>query len=99
MLPPQERIRNSEHVPARAPYPTYGEEHDSDVAYSGDSPNEEGSAALESPAKSGTEQEKTSGNGKEEANQGTIMNMGAGTIIERTAVLTQAIVLIRLDCH
>jgi hypothetical protein len=93
VLPPLERIRKSALVQARAPYSTYGEEHDNDVDYSGDSPCEEGSAALESPANSGTDQEKPNGNGKEEVDPGAILDMGAGTIIKRNAVLTQAIVL------
>jgi hypothetical protein len=42
---------------------------------------EEGSPALESPAKPIAEQEKPSGNGKGEADPEAVINMGGGTII------------------
>jgi hypothetical protein len=92
--PPRSALEGmSAPVPARVPYPTYGGEHINDVDYSENSPSEEGSATLESPAKSGADQEKPGGNGKEEAEPGATTNIGAGTIKRNNAVLTQAIVL------
>ena len=52
-VPNHERAQDS--TPAlheRAPYPTFGEEHNNDVDYSGDSPSEDGSTILENPATS-----------------------------------------------
>jgi hypothetical protein len=102
MPPPQEEymeanarklLERKASAKEHAPYPTFGAEHDNDVDYGADSPNEEGNITLESPSESNADQEKPSDKGKEEAEPEAIVNMGAGTIAKRNAVLTQAIVL------
>jgi hypothetical protein len=92
-------------LPERAPYPTFGEEHNNDVDYIDDSPSEDGSTILENPAMSSEDnnptdiqnssQSESNGNGKEEAEPDPRLAMGVGTntIARRNAVLTQAIVL------
>jgi hypothetical protein len=54
-------------LPARAPSPTFGEEHNNDVDYNGDSPDEEGSTTLESSAKLIEDRNEPGDKGKEEA--------------------------------
>jgi hypothetical protein len=93
MWPNHDQVCKIAPAPARAPYPIYGAEHNHDVDYGANSSNEEGSTTLENPSESNADQEKPSDNGKEEAEPEAIINMGAGTVAKRNAVLTQAIVL------
>ena len=52
-VPDQEHTQDSmPALPQRAPYPIFGEEHNDDVDYSGDSPGEDSATLLENPATS-----------------------------------------------
>jgi hypothetical protein len=88
-VPNQERAHDSTRaLPARVPYPTFGEEHNNDVNYNEDSPDEEGSTTLESPAKLIEDREEPSEKGKEEAEPEAVTNMGADQTSERTLHFT-----------
>jgi hypothetical protein len=82
---------------AHPPYPIFGEEHNHNVDYTEDSPNEDGGTLLESPAVSseGNNPAIVQNNGKEEAEPEARLIMGAGatTIVKRNTVLTQTIML------
>ncbi len=93
-VPNHDRHQKSAPVlPARPRYPVFGEEHNHDVDYSGDSTGDESNPAQESPEEPISEQTNPKDSEKGEAGPETVTNMGAGTIAKRNAVLTQAIML------
>ncbi len=97
-VPNHDRVKKSSpSLPPRPPYPIFGEEHNDDVDYAEDSPNEDGGTVLESPAVSSEDNNPAiiQNNRKEEAEPEARLIMGAGATIiaKRNAVLTQAIML------
>jgi hypothetical protein len=75
-VPNHDRFQKNTHaLPARAPYPHFGEEHNHDVDYNADSSNDDGSTILEGPAESNEDQGEPSGNGKDEAEPKAVVGL------------------------